>query len=77
MPRGGKRQNAGRKAGSQNKMEREVKEKALRAGISPLDYMLGVMRDPEAEYGRRDDMAKAAARCQSRWFRRHGMMRKT
>ena len=27
----------------------------------PLDYMLGVMRDPNATAKRRDDMAKAAA----------------
>jgi hypothetical protein len=34
---------------------------ALAAGVSPLEYMLGVMRDPAADDKRRDDMAKAAA----------------
>lgn len=30
-------------------------------GMSPLEYMLKVMRDTKADRGRRDDMAKAAA----------------
>jgi hypothetical protein len=29
--------------------------------LSPLAYMLAVMRDPEADSKRRDDMAKTAA----------------
>ena len=33
----------------------------LAAGASPLEYMLEVMRDPEADPARRDTMAKAAA----------------
>ena len=30
-------------------------------GLSPLDYLLSVMRDPEADQARRIDAAKAAA----------------
>ena len=30
-------------------------------GMSPLEYMLGVMRDPNAPAYRRDEMAKSAA----------------
>jgi hypothetical protein len=30
-------------------------------GITPLEYMLAIMRDPTAETARRDEMAKAAA----------------
>jgi hypothetical protein len=36
-------------------------EAAAANGEMPLDYMLRVMRDPTAEAGRRDEMAKAAA----------------
>jgi phage terminase small subunit len=34
---------------------------AQRAGLMPLDYMLAVVRDPDADAGRRDRMAIAAA----------------
>jgi hypothetical protein len=30
-------------------------------GLTPLDYLLGIMRDEEAEDARRQDAAKAAA----------------
>jgi len=51
----------GRKKGVPNKKTVEMQEKVARGGISPLDYMLDVMRDPAAEKPRRDDMARAAA----------------
>lgn len=60
MARGGKREGAGRTLGAPNKITQEAREKALQGGISPLDYMLEVMRtsiDPEV----RLDAAKAAA----------------
>lgn len=52
---------AGRKKGSTNKanLAREAEVKAT--GITPLDYMLRVMRDPNADEERRDKMAAAAA----------------
>lgn len=34
---------------------------AAGSGLTPLEYMLGIMRDESAETPRRDDMAKAAA----------------
>jgi len=34
---------------------------AINAGLTPLEYMLAVMRDPGAEQVRRDRMAMAAA----------------
>ncbi len=37
MPRGGKREGAGRKTGSANKVQEEARKKALASGISPLD----------------------------------------
>ena len=35
--------------------------KAAGKGITPLEYMLKVMRNSKADQSRRDDMAKAAA----------------
>lgn len=61
MSRGGARDGAGRKPGAQNRINAEVKAKALAGGITPLEYMLSVMRDDKAETSRRDEMAKAAA----------------
>lgn len=51
----------GRKKGVPNKvtLEREAEIKA--SGLTPLEYMLRVMRDEKAPEERRDDMAKAAA----------------
>jgi hypothetical protein len=61
MARGGKRDGAGRKLGSPNKASAARQAKVAATGITPLDYMLKVMRDEKADAGRRDDMAKAAA----------------
>lgn len=44
--RGGKRSGAGRKKGSANKRTREIADKAAAEGITPLEYMLNVMRSP-------------------------------
>lgn len=49
----------GRRKGSRNKLTRAMEIAA--SGLLPLDYMLGVMRDEEADVSRRDDMAKASA----------------
>jgi hypothetical protein len=61
MPRGGNRPGAGRKAGSPNRATQERQKRVAATGITPLDYMLEVMRDAKADASRRDDMAKAAA----------------
>lgn len=45
--RGGKRQGAGRKAGGASKRTREVADKAADEGITPLEYMLQIMRNDE------------------------------
>jgi len=71
---GGKRSGAGRKKGSINKVtakRKQVAAAALDSGITPLDYMLGVMRKPipddadlgvqVAMIGLRFEAAKAAA----------------
>lgn len=59
MARG--RKTGGRKKGTRNKATTEARAAAEANGILPLDYMLAVMRDPEASTGRRDGMAMAAA----------------
>jgi hypothetical protein len=59
--RGGKRDGAGRPVGAVTKIDLEARTNATKTGETPLEYMLRVMRDPTIEYGRRDDMAKAAA----------------
>lgn len=61
MPRGGKRPGAGRKMGSKSKRLAEITDGSLGRGITPLQYMLQVMRNSRADTKRRDDMAKAAA----------------
>jgi hypothetical protein len=61
MPRGGKRLGAGRPVGTINRVSLAAKEAANATGVSPLEYMLSIMRDENAPVERRDDMAKAAA----------------
>lgn len=71
MARGGVRPGAGRKKGSGNVKSREIAEKALEDGISPLEYMLELMRKPYPDDadavakvnldGLRFEAAKAAA----------------
>jgi hypothetical protein len=68
MSRGGFRPGAGRpkgaKAGqSKNRdgFSADVVRAASKADMSPLDYMLTVMRNPDADQSRRDRMAIAAA----------------
>jgi hypothetical protein len=46
MPRGGARKGSGRKVGATTKKTKEIAEKAIAEGITPLEYMLKVMRDP-------------------------------
>lgn len=61
MPRGGKRPGAGRPRGSANRRTREIADRAAEAGMTPLEYMLAVVRDETIDPARRDEMAKAAA----------------
>jgi hypothetical protein len=42
--RGGARKGAGRKAGSATKRTREIADKAMGDGITPLEFMLRIMR---------------------------------
>lgn len=61
MARGGARPGAGRKQGAITKKTREIANKASSEGVTPLEFMLEVMRDTTADRAERLDMAKAAA----------------
>lgn len=63
-----RQKHGGRQKGTKNKrtIERELKEKALnealsKEGLTPLEFMLQVMRDEKQPMILRVDMAKAAA----------------
>jgi hypothetical protein len=58
---GGKRPGAGKKKGTRAKKTVELLEAVASSGETPLEYMLRIMRDENADNSRRDDMAKAAA----------------
>jgi hypothetical protein len=51
----------GRTAGTLNKRTQDMLDEVTSTGETPLQYMLRVMRDPEASAARRDAMAIAAA----------------
>jgi hypothetical protein len=57
MAHGGKREGAGRKAGAANKASIARQAEIMASGITPLDYMLEILRDKDAP---RDDRKWAA-----------------
>ena len=59
--RGGARKNAGRKPGAATTKTREIANKASEAGITPLEYILSVMRDETTVPRERLSAAVAAA----------------
>lgn len=59
--KGGKRPGAGRKAGVPNKRTAEIQQAVEESGLTPLAYMLSVMRDTNEEAHRRLTAAQAAA----------------
>lgn len=61
MAAGGARPGAGRPKGAANKLNDQARAQALEGGISPLDYLLGVLRDGQLDRETRMDAAKAAA----------------
>lgn len=61
MARGGKREGAGRKAGSVTTKTREVADRAAAEGLTPLDFMLRILRDEDKADDERFEAAKAAA----------------
>lgn len=61
MAAGGRRPGAGRPKGTANKLNDEARAKALAGGVSPLDYLLAILRDETKPQETRIDVAKAAA----------------
>lgn len=61
MARGGKRDGAGRPAGAVSEKTREVAEKAISEGLTPLDYMLTILRNEAADVKDRMWAAEKAA----------------
>lgn len=59
--RGGKRANAGRKSGSPNKASAAREAEIKASGLTPLEYLVSVMRDTAKPENVRIDAAKAAA----------------
>lgn len=57
MARGGKRTGAGRKIGATTKKTREIADKAINEGVSPLEVILEAMRGARA----RGDTEKAVS----------------
>ena len=55
MARGGKREGAGRKPGAINKATQATRKAVKASGLTPLDYLLSVMRDEDAERCERVD----------------------
>ena len=67
--KGGKREGAGRKPGSKTKKTAEIALKAAEEGITPLEYMLNVMREPIPENA--DLLAKAQRICRPEIYLTH------
>lgn len=61
MARGGKRDGAGRPAGAVTTKTRETAEAAAKAGLTPLEYMLKILRDDDADIKDRMWAAEKAA----------------
>lgn len=61
MAHGGSRPGAGRKKSGMNRATEDAIAQAEAGGEMPLDFLLRIMRDAEAEEAKRIDCAKAAA----------------
>ncbi len=59
--KGGRRAGAGRKKGSCSVKTREIADKAIIEGITPLEYLLSILRDESQPQADRVDAAKSAA----------------
>jgi hypothetical protein len=61
MARGGSRPGAGRPTGAANKRTRDIANAAVAEGLTPLEYMLNILRDAERSDAERFEAAKQAA----------------
>jgi len=60
MAQGGARQGAGRPRGSPARLDYAARLDALQSGLSPLAYLLSILRDEARDDKTRIDVAKAA-----------------
>ena len=51
----------GREKGTPNRLTSDIRRAIVDSGETPLEYMVRVMRDENADPSRRDNMARAAA----------------
>jgi hypothetical protein len=58
---GGKRPKAGRPKGAVSKLHDKARKEAAKGGITPLDFMLSILRDEDNTTEDRFEAAKAAA----------------
>jgi len=61
MPRGGARPGAGRRPGGRNRKQAAIASAAADKGVSPVEFLLSVMRDEEQSMAMRTDAAKSVA----------------
>lgn len=61
MARGGPRPGAGRPKGVPTRKNQALRDAVAKGGITPLDYLLSVMRNKQGDPEMRLDAAKAAA----------------
>jgi hypothetical protein len=61
MARGGRRPGAGRPKGSRDRRSRELVEAVVGSGVTPLEYMISVMRNEKRPEADRFEAAKACA----------------
>ena len=61
MSHGGRRAGSGRKKSGTNRLDTKARHQAMESGISPLDYMLSIMRNPDSTAAQKMEAAKAAA----------------
>jgi hypothetical protein len=61
VPRGGKREGAGRKEGSPNKASAERQAEIAASGLTPLDYMMSMLRNEQETPANRMWAAEKAA----------------
>ena len=61
MARGGARKGAGRPKGASTTKTREIADRAVAEGLTPIDFMLTLMRDDANDVAMRFEAAKAAA----------------
>lgn len=60
--RGGARPGAGRKKGGANRKTREIADRAAQEGLTPLEFMLQIMRSPSDHEDPRIQAAREAMR---------------